>query len=385
MRVYIYGTEFRNKGAELMLRSIVEELATWPERIVTASHLRMGRRRQRRALGLWDVAEIRGRRWDRLPFLSWTVDTAAGFVPQRVRERRRILRRGEVDLVLDASGFAYSDQWSSRTVEVAAARYQAMREDGTQVVLLPQAFGPFRTRRTREAMVTILHASTLVFARDATSFSELKALDGSTDHVHMAPDFTTGIHGVAPDWAAHLSERPCVVPNRRMIDKTDPDVAQWYRDCTYAVLAELTEAGEAPFLLVHETDDAPLARELSAEASVPVIIESNPVRLKGILGGASFVFGARYHALIGSLAQEVPTLGVGWSHKYHHLFEDYTVPDCLVTKAMSMERIKDKVRMLAGDETVRRDLATRLHAGATRQAGGVSTMWSQLRAQIKAP
>ena len=120
-----------------------------------------------------------------------------------------------------------------------------------------------------------------------------------------------------------------LVPNVRMIDKTDDTSGGRYLEFMTACAKHLLSLDARPYLLVHEgADDERLAQEISAASGgIPVVKEDDPLKLKGILGASRAVVASRFHALVSALSQGVPAVATGWSHKYTELFEDYGFPE----------------------------------------------------------
>ena len=58
---------------------------------------------KRAALNFYQIAELR--------FLGFEFGVLAKFIPERIRERYGLVLIKEIDIVIDASGFKYSDQW----------------------------------------------------------------------------------------------------------------------------------------------------------------------------------------------------------------------------------------------------------------------------------
>lgn len=71
-----------------------------------------------------------------------------------------------------------------------------------------------------------------------------------------------------------------------------------------------------------------LLREKPEEWS-RLLQKNNPRRLKRLIGTSYALIGPRFHAIVNSLSQGIPTMGMGWSHKYVHLFQDYACEDLL--------------------------------------------------------
>lgn len=253
-------------------------------------------------------------------------------VPAKIKQMYGLVAERDIVGVLDASGFAYSDQHNPRKTELLARLARRWKRRGKAVILLPQAFGPFSAPALRQHFAEVLAAADLVFARDPVSRDHVLDVRPSTD-VRMAPDFTNLLPGRVTARSEALRGRVCVVPNYRMIDRTDVRTARAYRELLGRSVALLRERGVDPYVLLHESDrDADLAAELQAgtKGGVDVVVENDPLVLKAMIGGAHAVLGARFHGLVSALSQGVPCLAVGWSHKYAMLMEDYGCEDLLV-------------------------------------------------------
>ena len=72
----------------------------------------------------------------------------------------------EIDIVIDAAGFAYSDQWGEKASLGLASSCRSWKDNGAKVILLPQAFGPFENPVIRRAMISVVDNVDLVFARE---------------------------------------------------------------------------------------------------------------------------------------------------------------------------------------------------------------------------
>jgi colanic acid/amylovoran biosynthesis protein len=120
-------------------------------------------------------------------------------------------------------------------------------------------------------------------------------------------------------------------------------------------MERIRAAGYEPVLLVQETGrDPALARRLSRrlDPSVPVALETDAVRIKGIIGASAAVITSRYHSLVCALSQGVPCLATSWSHKYRHLVDEYGYGEALVR---SPDALPDAVSRLLDPHVMARD------------------------------
>lgn len=324
MNILITGVGPHNKGAELMLLAILDQLRRrLPEArpVISPAGSPYSWRAE---LGLHQLLdrEQSGR-------MGWLRER---LFHEGYRARFGMVTPEEIDVVLDASGYAFGDTWQPEHVEHAASQFERYRKLGARIVLLSQAFGPFSKPRVRTASTRLLNAADLVFARDPESL--MHCMDIAPDHtsIHRAPDFTNLIDGILPDSWTPDPRHVALVPNSQMLRQTTSETARNYVPAFAAAARTIGAAGYHPFILVHEGNDPDLAAEIASASGVqcPVVHEQGALAIKGILGRCAFTLGSRFHGLVSALSQGVPSIGTTWSHKYRYLFEDFQIPEYLV-------------------------------------------------------
>ncbi len=343
MLIEIRNVGFVNKGAELMLHAIIGAVSgELPNAAFVMAPEKTLRPYSKRA-----ELKLLQKAWYWRFGFQW--GCLARFIPRRLLEMYGIVREEDLDMVLDASGFCYSDQFApQRSIEMACS-CKRWKKNGTKVILLPQAFGPFENRKTRDAIRVVADCADLIFARDEISLKYLTDAVGERKNIQMAPDFTNLLSGIEPQGFESEKNSFCIIPNCRMMDKTSPEIAGAYLPFLITCAKHLLERDQKPFLLVHEGEaDYRLAQNVSEALNgrLPIIREEDPRRIKGILGSCKGTLGSRYHGLISALSQGVPALATGWSHKYGLLFREYGFEQGLVDLTLPEENIKQKLDLL---------------------------------------
>ena len=285
--------------------------------------------------------------------------------------------------LLDCSGFAYGDEWSTARTWHRARYYQRLARAGTRVVMLPQAFGPFEKPGQREAARALFGACALVYARDEESLGHVQGLDlDAGTALRRAPDVTHLLSVPPPPDAEAWARRAVIVPNQRMLDRTAPDRAAAYGQFLQDAISAVRAAGLDPWLLLHERNDRALLDAVSREAGGGVrVFEGDGVALKGVIGAAGLVVASRYHALVSALSQGVPAIGTSWSHKYDRLFAAYGQERYLL--APEGDEGERRARL---DEALspggQAEARARLAARADRCRDEVEAMWRAVEAVI---
>lgn len=368
MIIEITGTSVRNKGAELMLQTVSERLKDANKvRLVVGRNF--GSFSQRAQYGLELKLEIE--KWGRSKI-------AHSLMPDSFRAMCGIVADEEVDAVVDAAGFAFGDQLPVATAQRFAAQCLRWRKQGKPIVLLSQALGPFQTTAAKEAFQTIVACADRVYARDVDSYEHaVSAVTDADDKIRMAPDITIGVVGQA-DPAKRVSQQDALlVPNARMLDKLPQETSKTYLPTMAKCARHLEERGYQPKILIHDDgeDDAlvpGIFKELGRE--IPVIHESSPLKLKGLLAAAGLVVGSRFHALTGALSSGVPAVALGWSHKYPRLFETFGCPE-MVGDMTELSRLPDQLELLINERDER---ASRLALKRGDLRLELDKMWSDV-------
>ncbi len=368
MNIEARGCSTRNKGAELLLVAIAQHFAM-RNRIRLAVDHWFGSYEERAKYGLRTV--LGATKFGRSAI-------AIELMPASFRNAYGLVKRSEVERVLDASGFAFGDQHGPAPAERLLHETRALKRRGGRLVLLPQAFGPFTQDRLRTAMAGVVELAELVYARDEESLAHLQGLDCRQETIRKAPDITLGVKAEPEPDERVPDQALCLVPNTRMLDKTDQETAEAYTATMRAILNRAGGMGLEPIILVHDAgEDIVLARELAQGSEARIVQELDPLRLKGLLGRPQLVVGSRFHALVASLSQGVPTLGIGWSHKYEELFNDFGCGEFCLRPPLDPERILDKLDEL-GPRVAGDGFRSLLAAHAAQQRALVEEMWREV-------
>lgn len=371
------GVGPHNKGAELMFLAMRDKvLEIDPEARIAMLPGTVGDYEWRSRQGLWQVLDPQqsGR-------LGWLRDR---LLHGGYRERFGIVHQREVEVVLDASGFALGDQWKAEWIDGTATYYERLRRQGTKIILLPQAMGPFEKPAVRDAARRVLNAADLVFARDSESLEYAGALceaKRAGEKIRLAPDFTNLLKGRLPQgWQPRPDQQVAIIPNRQMLENGGDGFHEHYIQSMASAMTRAQHDGLDPFVLIHEVHDRELGEKIASQADLPDAVEqfNDPLELKGILGQCAYSVGSRFHGLINCLSQGVPAVGTSWSHKYRHLFDDYSAAELLVRDASDF----DRGMSLLGTADDRAVVAENVREAAGPLRSRAEQMWQQVSVEL---
>jgi polysaccharide pyruvyl transferase WcaK-like protein len=315
--VGIRGTNTRNKGAQLMLQAICSRLGDRSELAVLPATTDSAVRRR---FGLQQTLCH--------PVAPRVTSSLGNAVPAGIRADYGLISDREIDGVLDASGFHYTDQLPTAFARSEARAGRVWARRGVPKIVMPQAFGPFEKPGTRRWTREALEQASLVFVRDRVSESYIRQLRISTT-IMRSPDFTIGIK---PPGIDAVSGQPflALVPNTKLFTHGGLDRRR-YVDLLVGFAGAAKANGLTSVVFVHEATDHDVARELAGRIGAPLFSDADPLVLKAALSQAAAAVASRFHAVVGCLSQSVPTLAFGWSHKYRELLDDFGVAERLVT------------------------------------------------------
>lgn len=333
MKIQIDGTGIKNKGAELMLYCVLEQIEkSYPNAIVYWNDdLMMGS-----ASSIDTPLNLKKSSWQEIamvlrPFKIEGILRRLG-LPYRFLTRLHAL--SNLDLVLDAAGFHYSDQFDIQPEYVAnkGKYYRELKANGTKLIFLPQAFGPFTTAEGKKLAKLVVQYGDLVFARDRVSYEYLASAVLSDQKILEYPDITIMSSYEIPVELDHLKGRVCLIPNMRMVDKSGLTLDR-YLEFLGQTMQMLKANGENVFLLNHEgAEDLQLCEQVRKHCQFQVDIVSglSAKKIKGLISISKFVISSRFHGVASALSTSVPCLATSWSHKYEQLFKTFDLDDRLL-------------------------------------------------------
>ena len=173
-------------------------------------------------------------------------------------KRYGMVTERDVDVILEASGFAYGDQWPLKFLQNTAREVKRFKEAGKPFVFMPQAFGPFSSEESKAAMRDIIHSAALIYVRDPVSFSHLQSCEANLpDTVKLTPDFTVGLKGHSTAALPEIEGKfAALIPNSKVVSKFNHANAEAertnYVEAFAAAANQLVELGYAVVLVNHE-------------------------------------------------------------------------------------------------------------------------------------
>lgn len=330
MKIQIDGTNTINKGAELMLYSVLNEIEikipnseVWYNGLegkVSSIQTKLFLKK-RRFLVISNKCPVilRILRKLNLPFTYLTTK-----YPNK-----------NIDVVLDAGGFQFSDQWeiSDKLLNSWFYYYSELKKNDTKIILLPQAFGPFETYNGKKIVSMLNKFVDLIFARDITSYNYLIKAGGDLNKILLYPDFTTVVKGIFPENYSILKGGVAIIPNYRMLDLGNNKKCAYF-NFILAAIDNIRKSGKTPFFLNHEgIKDFELCKQINQGLNEKIVIINNlsSRELKGIISQCFLVISSRFHGAASALNSSVPCLATSWSHKYQMLFNDFGQNDCILS------------------------------------------------------
>jgi colanic acid/amylovoran biosynthesis protein len=344
-----------NKGAAAMLRTVLEVL---PDRLgacrfaVLTTYPEADRPRADeagvRVVSLRPLELV----FPVLPLLAvgWLLRRLGG--SGRLADRHPAVRvLTSADVVVDLAGVSFVDGRGIPILGYNVLMTGAGLLSGTPVVKAAQALGPFRGRLNRLAAGFVLPRVATVVARGERTREHLADLgltnaDEAADLAFLLP-----VHDPDRDAARVVLEQAGVVgPYLTVVPSAVVEGYATSRGLDYPALMvrsceRLAAAtGRPVVVLAHSArpgepagrmNDLPLVRTVGERATDPRVVtideDLEPAVLRSIIGGGEVCVTSRFHAMVAALAEVVPVLVVGWSHKYGEVLHDVGLDDWALT------------------------------------------------------
>ncbi|PIE64986.1 MAG: hypothetical protein CSA26_05725 [Desulfobacterales bacterium] len=257
------------------------------------------------------------------------------------------------DAVLDISGGdSFSDIYGIRRFNTIILPKKIALENNCPLVLLPQTYGPFNSRKAFNVASKIVKGARLAWARDWRSFQVLKKLLGSSfdpGKHKCGVDVAFGLPAVKPQrvdkqLASFLdSDKECIginisglIYNNPAMAKKDFNFIANYNKVVFSLIRYFLKETECNICLVshvitpvgHFESDLDACMKvfeaLSAQEKKRVhVVQAfdNPCEVKWVIGQLDWFCGTRMHAAIAALSSGVPTAAISYSPKTIGVFE----------------------------------------------------------------
>ncbi len=396
-----------NKGAAAMVQSLLDNLPDHADDVAVvavSTHADADRRAYARA-GL-DV-EVTSQSTTELALVHLPLALLVGLLRTLRLPHRWLIRPAglralhHADLVADLSGISFVDGRRLLVIAYNAIVVWVPMLVGTPVVKCSQAMGPFRTRVNRLLAGATLPRLARVCPRGAATASHLEDL--GLGNVTPAGDlaFTMAVaDDVHRDVRARLTD---LGVDRYLVVAPSQVVATYCEgeDIAYpALMAAFVDAVAAatglhvvmiahsaqPGVGVTHLNDLPLCREIAdlvddRDHLVHLDEDLLPTELRAVIAGAEGLVASRFHAMISALVEEIPTLVIGWSHKYAEILEPFGLEEWAITYEQLSDAdavVARTAAMLEAADAIRTRIAEHLPAARAASLRNVEVLVEEL-------
>lgn len=359
MNILITGAQLANKGAESMLYIVTDEMKKrFPDAIIyfatncdydeskyTFKKFFMSERGLDIAIGgpRATYAVLKGILKDTIKICIGKRKNLGHFYD--VRDHF-----GEMDMMIDVSGFNIGKQWSKGTHRIFMNRIELAKRNNIPVYLMPQSFGPFDYDANMKSMKTrmeeLLPYPKLIFAREKEGYNDLiKTFDLhnvvlSTDLVLQntgidwrnvftsepvinVPAFDSygdigGVRSLNEDVGSDYLKVVGVVPNKQCFNHGDMN---WNLKIYQAVIDQLLSDGYRVVIFRHSREDLEIGKIIKEryKATNDVYLETKEFscfEYDVYVKQFQFIICSRFHGIVHAYRNGVPSIALGWAIKY---------------------------------------------------------------------
>jgi len=410
----IAATCYGNRGAEAMLETVVGRLAEAQPgaRFHVFTYYPEDDRR------LVDDDRIRLHSSTPLALVAWLLPWALVFGLLRLLFGRGILRfgpksiraLGESVALADLAGVSFIDG-REKFLPFNLLTLLPAWLLGTPVVKLSQAMGPFKGAVNRLLAGFMLPRCAMVWARGARTFEHLQSSgfdgmrylqaddiafnhrDGYSLSREAPPELDAvlgtvaayrqgggrGVIGLCPSSVVSVKSRKeggnydAVLAS--LVDELSGRgfLVVLFPNATRAISGEAERNNDLPLIRrVMQASRAPAG----APAPVACDADVNAASIKRIIAATDVVIVSRFHAMVGALSLEVPSVVLGWSHKYAEVMARFGLEQHVLDyKAGAIDDLRQRVEgVFEQREAIKTAIAQRLpevKASAARPVDGL--------------
>lgn len=372
-----------NKGAAAMLQSSIKQLREkYGERLnvfLMSTYPAADRRLIAQMPEKYDFIKVVSAKPEKLLFLSFPLAILYSFlrfIPplKKLLLKNKILKAySQTDLVIDEAGISFVDSrgFIMNTYAFVCAAVPMLC--GVPVVKYSQALGTFKNPWNKFLAKWILPKIKLICARGKITQDNLAEI-GISKNVRLCADGAFSM----PDseyWAQKV-QALCEEDNfykNRVIALSISSVVQGkcekmgkdYKGVMTQFINWLNEKGYYVLLIANaarEGSEKPRNNDLLICSEVYESVrdkarvrwyprEMSPEEIRELISRCEALVASRFHAMIGALEKETPTLLIGWSHKYKEVLDMFGLGEYAVDfSALELDLLKSRFMGFISDE-----------------------------------
>jgi polysaccharide pyruvyl transferase WcaK-like protein len=290
-----------------------------------------------------------------IPKLSWR---------KKILNNNHYLKAlAQARIVADITGGdSFSDIYGLKRLLIGSLRKYLVLLCGTDLILLPQTYGPFQSRLSIMLARNVFAKATSIYSRDREGLEQIQLLmQGRKMRAKPAlcPDVAFVLDAIRPENVQVQQIETLKAQDQTMIGLNISGLlynggytrnnmfglACDYRSLVKDIISFFARQPDHYVLLVPHVipDNMPVENDLDACRAVwnmlPKEIQEKVLVLDGgydqneikyFIGLCDFFLGARMHATIAALSQGVPAVGMAYSKKFAGVFETVGVADSVV-------------------------------------------------------
>lgn len=331
MRYFLTGVETINKGAELMLYSILQEI----ERCDSHAEVYIEKYQIPQGVEYIDTSINMELVTHPLEFIKRRTKLGSILTRLKLPSIRFVPKLKDIDYLIDGSGLCFADKMTTEETYIFWKKIlEQTVKNNVKVVFLPQAFGPFNNVTTKKTVRLLSKNADLICARDYISYNYLRELNGfDMSKVSIFTDFTSLVTGKRPEMLRDLDGKVCIIPNMQMVSK---GVMSYKNYISYLakLIERIRKKGCDVYVLNHQgEEDERILRDLKLRfgGDLKTVSGLNAIETKGLISTSYIVLTSRFHGLASALNSCIPCLATSWNHKYKCLFEDYKINSSILS------------------------------------------------------
>lgn len=240
-----------------------------------------------------------------------------------------------------------------------------------KVYVMPNSYGPFKSKYTKKMLNRILDKCTLVTARESISANGTN--NGLGRNIELFPDLAFYLSNKGKDWQK-IKDKYNLNDNEKYIAITvrpyrfyqydnPKEKYEQYKKTFVKFIKFLNEKGYIPLLIVHtrainnhENDELcvrEIAELIENDKSYKIIQDDNLdcYDLKEIYGKCNYTVGTRFHSVIFSIEQNIPSIAITYGgNKGDGIMKDMHLDKYAIKIGeLSYENLKDKFEQLESE------------------------------------